>query len=669
MKTELLKELDSVLKAFPHYWDGEALQRTRIIEDLNKNDEALLKALLSNAKIREEYTQSIDGITLFNKDDLEALLAYKGYWADSYTKYSNSIGLTSEGKYLEYNSDVVLDFPFKDCVLEGGMTHEDRGKEEVFFNEVIARDEVDTLLAPKVFTNSKRYSADGIEENITDIKEDDNLIIKGNNLLALHSLKERYAGKVKLIYIDPPYNTGNDSFKYNDRFNRSTWLTFMKNRLEIAKELLNIEGSIFVQCDDNEIDSLKILMDEIFGRQNFVNRLTVEARSPSAFSTVNPGVFKASEYILWFAKDKNNFTENRVRIKRKPDYAYNRWLVNPDEEYSNWKFISLYEAFEKNKKASNSRPDLLAEIFDQFIIDNARQITRLASISDSKAGADIVALKNKSLQHKDKIFYMPRESYDDIYILNGQQIIFYSKNIHEIDGELSASAMLTNIWTDIAWEGIAGEGRVTFNRGKKPERLIKRILELASNKNDLILDFFMGSGTTQAVAHKMNRQYIGIEQMDYIDELAIPRLNLAINGDQSGISKEVEWQGGGSFVYTELKALNQTYIEMIQSATDTEQLLTIFKTLMDESSFGYSNAYFDFRVDLDKLAKELYEVDGLPRKQAFQELELHDQKRLLIETLDKNQLYVNYSEMEDESYQVSEADQAFTHSFYAKDEA
>ena len=258
-----MQQIKTILKAFPHYWQGEELQRNVVIEDLKSYDAMLISALLKNQKIKENYTVKAGETTIFKVQEFIDILRYKDYWADSYTKYANTIGLTSEGKYLQYNSDVVLDFPYKDCVLEGGMTKEDTGKEEVFYNNIIARDEIDTLLAPKAFVNTKKFDKDG-EHDITEFSDEDNLIIKGNNLLALHSLKKRYAGKVQCIYIDPPYNTGNDSFKYNDRFNHSTWLTFMRNRLEIAKELLSDDGSIFVQIDDSQDSYLKVLMDSIF---------------------------------------------------------------------------------------------------------------------------------------------------------------------------------------------------------------------------------------------------------------------------------------------------------------------------------------------------------------------------------------------------------------------
>lgn len=250
METKLIKEINNVLKAFPEFWDegsGEPkLLRAKVIDAINSKQPKLIRALINNKKIRENYSTDVDGIIIFEFDKLISLLRFKEYWADSFTRYRNKIGLTSGGKYLDYNSDVVLDFPFKDCVLEGGMTKEELGKDEVFYNEVIARDEIDRLFSPKIFTNTKRYTKDGIEENITEFKDDDNLIIKGNNLIALHSLKSRFAGKIKLIYIDPPYNTDNDGFNYNDRFNHSTWLTFMKNRLEVAKELLSDDGAIFI---------------------------------------------------------------------------------------------------------------------------------------------------------------------------------------------------------------------------------------------------------------------------------------------------------------------------------------------------------------------------------------------------------------------------------------
>ncbi|EBA1507174.1 site-specific DNA-methyltransferase, partial [Salmonella enterica] len=192
--TELLRELNKVLKTFPQFWSGDKLYRSRVIDAIVNKQPDVIKSLLANEKIKSVYGTDLDGFFIFDFDKLCHLLKYKEYWANSFTRYRNKIGLTSEGKYLDYSSDVVLDFPFKDCVLEGGMTKEDQGKDEIYYNEIIARDEIDSLFSPKVFTNAKRYTKAGVKENITQFNDNDNLIIKGNNLIALHSLMKSYAG-------------------------------------------------------------------------------------------------------------------------------------------------------------------------------------------------------------------------------------------------------------------------------------------------------------------------------------------------------------------------------------------------------------------------------------------------------------------------------------------
>ena len=166
MDTVLLQILNDIFKQFPQFWNGEKLQRSLVIDAIQKKDPQVIKALIANQKVKSIYGTEIDDVLIFDFDKLASLLKYKEYWADSFTKYRNKVGLTSSGKYLDYSSDVVLDFPFKDCVLEGGMTKEDQRKDEVYYNEVIARDEIDRLFSPKVFINSKRYTKAGVEENV-----------------------------------------------------------------------------------------------------------------------------------------------------------------------------------------------------------------------------------------------------------------------------------------------------------------------------------------------------------------------------------------------------------------------------------------------------------------------------------------------------------------------
>ena len=665
METELIKELNGVLKAFPQFWDGEKLHRSMLIDAINQKEPNLIKALISNDKIKSLYSTDIEGVLLFDFEKLTSLLKYKEFWNDSFTKYRNTVGLTSEGKYLNYNSDVVLDFPFKDCVLEGGMTKEDQGKDEIYYNEVIARDEIDRLFSPKVLTNTKRYTKDGIEENITDFSDEDNLIIKGNNLIALHSLKERYAGKVKLIYIDPPYNTGNDSFKYNDRFNRSTWLTFMKNRLEIAKELLSDDGILAVQCDYNQDAYLKVLLDSIFTENNFIREICIKMSSASGpkMSHIDYSIPKLKESLLLYKKNKFSIIEQPKVKKAKWDPEYSKIL----KHFSTSNYSQLNDAIQQKdvSKAnhilsqvelstiSKEYPDKKTDY--EWLSDNAyrivadKQNTSLDSLLSSLSNhpsSDIAAIS--SARGGVYLYRTDKDFGTDTRV----EIVFAEKNQYENPCDL---------WLDISTSGgFSYEGGVSFPNAKKPEKLLHRIISMFTRPSDIVLDYHLGSGTTCAVAHKMGRRYIGIEQMDYAENSPWNRLNNVIQGDNTGISKDVEWQGGGSFVYAEMMELNYQFIHKIENANDYETLTAVFEEMKN-------NAHLNYQADLNKVLKASYEMDGMPRLVGFDELELHEQKKLLIELLDKNQLYVSYSEIKDRTLNVSETDQAFNHSFYEKD--
>lgn len=313
IKPKIFDELRSALYSFgDKYLVGEELNRSKLCDSLRNYDESLLEKLFQLDFIKQHFIKEVAGQKLFQIEQLEEAILYNDYWDTSYTKYENRIGLASKGKFLEDSQDVVLDFPFKDGVLTASMTKEDNeeGYDDGFLNEVIEKDEIDRLFDKKIFVNSKRYDENG-ESAVTEFDEDkDNLIIKGNNLLALHSIKEKYAEKVKVIYIDPPYNTGSDSFAYNDKFNQSTWLTFMKNRLEIAREMLTEDGSIFVQIDSFQESYLKVLMDSIFGRENFRNKITWKRRGGSA----NPSnqLNNVAEWILWYVKDNTQMDYSPV---------------------------------------------------------------------------------------------------------------------------------------------------------------------------------------------------------------------------------------------------------------------------------------------------------------------------------------------------------------------
>src|SRR5690606_27278019 len=328
-------------------------------------------------------------------------------------------GLTANGKFIGESTDVVLDFPYKDTVLKASMSKEDKDKDDLrpdepFLNEVIAKEEIDVLLDKKLLVNVKKYSQEGVKD-VNQFNKNDNLIIKGNNLLALHSLKNQYAGKVKMIYIDPPFNTSGDSFIYNDRFNHSTWLTFMKNRLEIAKELLATDGTIYIHLDYNEVHYLKVLMDEIFGRENFLNEIVWAYRERE---TSKRFYNRKHDTILFYAKDINS------------KYTFNYDAIR--EQYS----------------------DVTIKKF-KYTDENGRKY-RLRT----KDGKSDPAVEDENT---------------------------YRQYLDEQSGPLPRD------WFVMPFLNQAADERVGFNT-QKPELLVAKFIKASTNENDIVLDFFSGSG-------------------------------------------------------------------------------------------------------------------------------------------------------------------------------
>ena len=538
--------------------NGKDLLRNKLYECAMKMDKDLIKLLLSNERIKNKFFTDVDGLLVFDKTAFGWAINNKAFLNDSYTRFKNTIGLIdSNEQFISSKNDVVLSFPYKDCVLEGGQTKEDQKRDEIYYNELLAPDDVDRLLAPKVFTNAKKYTKDG-EEVVTSFNDDDNLLIKGNNLLALSSILKRYEGKVKCIYIDPPYNTGSDSFKYNDNFNHSSWLVFMRNRLHLAKKLLTEDGSIYVQIDNNELHYLKVLMDEIFGSENFQREIIWVLKGVSGYKSLIQNFVRGHETILFYTKSKN--------------FVFNK----------------LYLPYSKE------------------------QIARFSSIDEN-------GRKYKTIT-KDRRLYLDE----------------------------AKGLPISDVWDDIAsFQTVVNAEEITGFATQKPEKLIERIINASTNENDIVCDFQLGSGTTAAVAHKLNRQWIAIEQMDYIKSITSKRLKNVINGEQGGISKSVNWQGGGSFVYCELKELNQKYIDEIMVADD-DKLIELYPQIIESEFISY-------KADINKLKEGIED---------FKRLETDEKRRFLIEILDKNLLYVNYSDIEDEDFCVSEEDKAFTKSFY-----
>lgn len=638
------KELERLLAQNDTFMVEGVLNKNKLAELARQYNPELLNLLMSDEKIANHFFSSLEtGVLVFKKDVFLQFLNNKEFLPDSFTAYKTKIGLATGDKYISENQEVVLNFPYKDCVLEGGQTKDDAKRQEIFFNETLAPTEINRLLDDKVLTNFKRYDETG-EHNVEEIKDTDNLIIKGNNLIALHSLKKRFSGKVKLIYIDPPYNTGNDSFKYNDKFNHSTWLSFMKNRLEIAKTLLADDGVLFVHCDYNEDGYLRVLLDEIFTEDNFVANITVRSNSISGNKTQHKEktILKNKDTILVYKKNSLKINP-QYTAKQKWDTHYNAILISEDGKLKPKKLLEhLIEHKVLDPKEKITENSWGNEKFRNFCIENMNFIYRIVnSISES--------LKQESLKQKDTVIVKNNDG-DITYALNGKRLSTLNKTILNMNGKMELVQLLGDLWGDIDFQNTQNEGGVSFPTGKKPEALLRRIIDMTTKEGDVVLDYHLGSGTTAAVAHKMNRQYIGIEQMSYIETLAVERLKKVIEGERGGISKAVSWTGGGSFVYAELKNDAQDFKNAISEATTTEELLELFE-MAKKSSF------LSYRIDPKKLKQTDFEL-----------LSLAEQKQILSEIIDNNNLYVNYYDIDDRDYGISDEDKKLNHAFYGKEQ-
>lgn len=638
METKINKAINDVLREFKDkYFIDDVVNKAKVIQDLDGYDAPLLEAFITNETINKNFTIDIAGNIVMQTNKLIELFEADEYWQDSYTKYSKKIGLTAGGKFIDESTDVVLDFPYKDTVLKASMSKEDTDKDDLrpnepFLNEVIAKEEIDVLLDKKILVNAKKYDENGVHD-IDSFDENDNLIMKGNNLLALHTLKERYTGKVKMIYIDVPYyfieNKEYNAFKYNSNFKLSTWLTFLYNRITIAKELLHESGSIWVHVGEDGMHYLKIILDQCFGADRFIG--TVPRKTREGKNDVPFNFSQDFDFILIYTRsDKDKSILNR-KINR-------NYIETPDFPGRPWRRGDI-----KQQKNYKERPN---SYFDMI---------------NPKTGKIYPVDKNAVWRvTKDTFEEWYLKGYigfpDDYDFMTGTMPFRRSFKDEDEKKEKGAAVFSDFLLKDFIQQ-IMGKGKTSRNdlvnemdfNYAKPESMVSSILSVTTNENDLVLDFFMGSATTQAVAHKMKRRYIGIEQMDYINTVSVPRLQKVIEGEQSGISKDVEWQGGGSFVYVELMEKNRGFLTSVQNAKTTTELQEIFTFMLEE-------AEIDFRVDLEAV------------KDTLGELSLNDQKKTLIKIIDKNQLYYNYSEIDDENVRdlIEDNDYSFNKSFYSE---
>ena len=485
---QIKNKILEVLKSDTRLWVEEELNYTKLIDLVENIDEKIITLLLQEESLRNKFFTKILNSHVFKTRDFKFFIE-ENKVNNSYTQYKNSIGLTDGKRFLKDTNDVVLNFPFKDCILEGGQSSEDgtdsyfeydesvtktqenqgyvagqynlkkAKRKEVFFNEVLAKDEIDRLKDPKAFVNWKGYTKDGLT-SVENIKRDEhgtikeNLIIKGNNLLALHSLKEEFKGKVKLIYIDPPYNTGNDSFGYNDTFNHSTWLTFMKNRLEVAKELLRDDGVIFIQCDYNEDSYLRVLMDEIFGIDKFIANIAIKSSTPSGTKTAHKEkkIIKQKDTIISYKKKDCLLTPQHI-YKGYWDKHYS-YYFNPNEDV---KLFSLKDILKEKGFTDTEMFNVKNKKFKKFYLQNAQNIVRRTSHKNKTIMA-------KCLETPDNIM-----EFDSNYYINKDVIQPLSKSINDVfvDGSTikqDLSMLACDFWSDIDFQNTQNEGGVSFNQ-------------------------------------------------------------------------------------------------------------------------------------------------------------------------------------------------------------
>lgn len=608
--------------------DGKLL-RNKVYESAMNMDAGLIGLLIGNDETKKRFFVEVNGVLVFDKVGFGWVVSNRQFLPDSYTHFKNRIGLTdAHGDFISTSGDVVLSFPYKDCILEGGQSRDDQKRDEVFYNATLAPDEVDRLLYPKVLISARRYTSSGIEEAVT-FNPADNLIIKGNNLLAIASLLKRYEEKIKCIYIDPPYNPTSqaNTFAYNNTFNRSTWLVFMKNRLEIAKRLLKKDGVLIVAIDKNEQPRLQILIEEIFPDCD-VDCITIIHNPRGAIGT---NFSYTHEYAIFVTPKGKKSIGNR---KLKPEEI--EW-----SPLRNWGGESL------RIDAKNC--------FYPIIVEDGK-ITGFGDVcgddehpqQTEKHGNQyyIYPIDGRGVERKWRYARQTIESIWDILRVKATKKGF--------DIEIGKDfGTYKTVWTDSKYDASVNGTQLLksilpdthFTYPKSIYNVIDCIASCVGNDKDaIVLDFFGGSGTTGHAVMEINKQdgghrrFILVEQMDYIEQDTLPR-NVAV---MKSIAPE------DSIVYAELAKYNHQFIDKIMNTKNDVDLTALLERVL-------ATGFISSKVNPVEIAGATAD---------FEALSFEDKKRFILELLDKNMLYVNLCDLDDEEYGISIADKAFTRSFY-----
>lgn len=638
----LLEELKELLQKDDRLVVEGKLLKNKIIELGLQLDPSLLKMLLSHDSIKKHFFQEIDKIVVFDKIKFQKFISNKAFLPDSFTSFKNRIGLNHNDDFVTESKEVVLSWPYKDCILEGGQTKATAKRSEVFWNETLAPDEIDRLLAPKALTNFKRFELEKVAP-ASSISLKDNLLIKGNNLLSLYTLKKLYAGQIKLIYIDPPYNTGKDSFGYNDSFNHSAWLTFMKNRLEVAKELLSADGVLFISIDINEQAYLKVLCDEMFGRDNFIGEIIWETATDNNATQISV----EHEYVICYAKNKQN--QDKWQIKsEKAQVIQTKYLELKEKHKDDFAAIEKNLRNWLNSLKKSNEIDISGVSHYSYVDDKG--VFYPGNSANTKPGGytfDIIHPVTKKVCNKpDNGYRWPETTFWDAdkkgEVLWGEDENTIPKIKKRLD---TATELLKGYFYEDNRRSTKALTKLMGNKvfdNPKSINLLKKIIKFSTSSDDIILDFFAGSGSTGAAVLEVNkeessnRKFILCEQMDYIETVTAARIQKCLEGN--------------SFVYCELVSLNSEFINKLNNANTVEEILPIWDSIK-------LKGFISWRVKIE-------EVEKLIGSSKIEELELL--KNLIIEILDKNLLYVPLSEIEDKDFEISKSDKELCKSLFSQ---
>lgn len=372
-----------------------------------------------------------------------------------------------------------------------------------------------------------------------------NVLVHGENLDAMGRLaRAGFARRFRCVYLDPPFNSGRRFAEYDDALAPEAWRAMMRERIEAARALLAEDGAMFVEIDDTELGALQLVMDEVLGREQRVSTITVVRSAATGHKAINRGPVNVADYLLVYARDRGRWRCNHlVRERRGYDRAYATWLENPGDRCARWRFEPLAARARRELGAGASRADV-----ETWALEHAANVVRFAQPRYEAVSTKARALIDRSRREPERVLRLRRPGRKDLVLRGGNRVLFLADKVVVEGGRPRLVEPLTNVWDDVPFQGIAREGGARFVRNKKPERLLARVLAMSTDAGDWVLDPFLGSGTTAAVAHKMGRRWVGIERGAHVDALCIPRLRSVVDGtDATGVTRAFDWRGGGGF--------------------------------------------------------------------------------------------------------------------------